>query len=474
MSTENQKITDINELLEVGSALPPMAQVKAFLAQNLGSRTFLLTMPMHEFYRLSDVANDRGEDGTEEVTQRPLNEGHARSLAQYMLRGLVAAAIQRRHERRQAVLDVFQEIQNQLGKQPYLSMQPIVANIRSCDSGGGRLQVQRIMANNSEELACLRVFLAQDDILWVVDGQHRRMAMNYVFEFLEMVRNQQRYPKKKSLYVSPNDGLAVSSGELQLWNECFEVARGTSTVQVEVHLGLNPTQERQLFHDLNNLGKKIEKGLALEFDTANPVNAFIKNVLEGQIVRIVNRDIQGHDEDDGAMSRKDVVGVNAHLFLNKSNITNAQAAGIDEDKIQTARRFWQQIAGLPGFGVEGARRATVAAQPVVLKALAKLTYDYAFGRTQNEQLLERLLNGVKELDLSHSNPMWRYFLMNDADRATAGLSGLKTYLPTTEGNRDIGSPDANGFMRFGAKHNDIYPLLADMFRWKLGLPSRHI
>jgi hypothetical protein len=28
-------------------------------------------------------------------------------------------------------------------------------------------------------------------------------------------------------------------------------------------------------------------------------------------------------------------------------------------------------------------------------------------------------------------------------------------------------------MRFGAKHNDIYPLLADMFRWKLELPSRH-
>ncbi len=28
-------------------------------------------------------------------------------------------------------------------------------------------------------------------------------------------------------------------------------------------------------------------------------------------------------------------------------------------------------------------------------------------------------------------------------------------------------------MRLGAKHNDIYPILGDMIRWALKLPSRH-
>jgi len=28
-------------------------------------------------------------------------------------------------------------------------------------------------------------------------------------------------------------------------------------------------------------------------------------------------------------------------------------------------------------------------------------------------------------------------------------------------------------MRFGAKHDDIYPILADMIRWKLDLPNRN-
>lgn len=39
-------------------------------------------------------------------------------------------------------------------------------------------------------------------------------------------------------------------------------------------------------------------------------------------------------------------------------------------------------------------------------------------------------------------------------------------LPSSEGtaNRDIGSYQG-GFMHFGAKHNNIFPIIADMIRW---------
>ena len=55
------------------------------------------------------------------------------------------------------------------------------------------------------------------------------------------------------------------------------------------------------------------------------------------------------------------------------------------------------------------------------------------------------------------------------------LPGLAAYLPPPEPgvNRDIGSFQGE-YMRFGAKHNDIFPLLGDMIRWKLGLPNRHL
>ena len=69
--------------------------------------------------------------------------------------------------------------------------------------------------------------------------------------------------------------------------------------------------------------------------------------------------------------------------------------------------------------------------------------------------------------------MWRYYEYSPVDRQAHGMGGLATYLPPEgTGNRDIGSFQG-GYMRFGAKHNDIYPIIGDMIRWKLHLPSRH-
>jgi hypothetical protein len=109
---------------------------------------------------------------------------------------------------------------------------------------------------------------------------------------------------------------------------------------------------------------------------------------------------------------------------------------------------------------------------VVLKALAKLVFDFGFSarRPDNaDELLEILLNGITDIDFSHDNPMWRYFDLAAADRESM-LPGLSSYLAATDGstNRDIGAYQG-GFMRFGAKHNDIYPILGDMIRWKLAL-----
>ena len=56
------------------------------------------------------------------------------------------------------------------------------------------------------------------------------------------------------------------------------------------------------------------------------------------------------------------------------------------------------------------------------------------------------------------------------------IEALKSYLPSDdEGyNRDLGAFDpTTKVMRFGAKHNDIYPILGDIFRQALALPSRH-
>lgn len=460
-------------LLEEGdsSARP----YKVFLGHNLGQQVFLLSVPMHDFFSISDVANDRSESG-EPVAQRRLDEGHARKLASYILKGLVAAAINRRVGRRLPASEILNSISQTLGPQPYLSMQPIVANIRECSRGGGNIPAIRVLTKE-DEVACFKAMLSQKHVLWVIDGQHRRKGMALVFEFLDSVVRNHRYPKKHSLF--PSKAVDPTPGELQAWTECLEVARGYSTVTVEVHLGLGVEEERQLFHDLNNLGKKVEASLALQFDSSNPVNQFIKEVLFDDVLgwEPIEKDVSDWHQDSGALTRKDIVAVSAHLFLNKTNISGATPADV-EDRKEVATRFWARVKEIPSFGQPGAKLATVAAQPVVLKALAKLTYDFAFSKRRPEngsQLLEILLANIPSLDLSHANPMWRYYEMTEQERTNSGLDGLSEYLPTEdEGyNRDIGKFDpGTNVMRFGAKHNDIFPIIGDMIRWRLNLPSR--
>lgn len=459
----------LDELLESGDqAVTP---VKAFIAHNLGNRTFLLSVPMYEFYRMSDVANERSKHG-EAVTQRKLDPKHATKLAVYMLRGLVSAVVFKRETAKLAIPATFRDVEHRLGTQPYMSLQPIVANLRSCKPLGANIAAQKLITP-SDELACFRVMLSQKDIMWVVDGQHRRKAMDLLFSFLDYVKTHHAYPKKGQSLYPAEVSTEFTPEHLLLWQECYEIARTHCSVQVELHLGLDIDAERQLFHDLNKLVKPVEASLALKFDGSNPVNAFIKTeLIEPQWIRVTDKDRKNWQDDDGALAYKDLVAINAHLFLNKTNISGANSAMVEPKKL-IAHDFWMSVVGIPGFGEAQAKQLTVAAQPVVLKALAKLTYDFAFGRGRDEKTLRKLLDGITDIDWSHDNPMWRFFELSKSERTEIGLDGLADYLPSDEDgkNRDIGSFQGS-FMRFGAKHNDIFPLIGDMIRWKLNLPNR--
>lgn len=463
-------LSTLDDLMDEGTTDKPF---KVFMGHNLGFRAFTMYVPMHEFFEMSEVANDPSRDG-DAVSQRKLDPAHASKLAVYILKGLVAAAISRRITEKKDVPLSFIEAQARLGKQPYLSLQPIVVNLRDCAPGGQNLRGFRMVAEN--ETAAFKVFLSQKHILWVVDGQHRRKAMELVFDFLDAVRTKHAYPKKGSLY-SVDGTVDLTADELTLWEECFLVARSFCTIAVEVHLGLNIDQERQLFHDLNRLGKKVETSLALHFDSSNPLNLFIKEkLIDGLGIKAQEKDLADWHADTGAIPRKDLVAINAILFLNKTNIASAKPIDVTPRE-DVAYRFWEAVTAISGFGEEEARLKTVAAQPVVLKALAKLVFDFAFSNRRpdnSEELLGRVLDGITDIDFSHQNPMWRYFDLSPVERDQNGLGELSLYLPEDDVsvNRDIGKYQGE-HMRFGAKHNDIFPIIGDMIRWRLALPTRH-
>jgi hypothetical protein len=464
--------SDLNELIALGGLADK--KIGVLVGQNLGSNTLLVKVPMHEFFEISEVANERGlaarADVQEEgVAQRNLDNKHAQKLAIYLLKGLANALANRYRSGGKAVPAELEQIQQALGKQPYLAIQPITANIRSCQFGGKGLRVEQA------EGGLVYVYMSTKDVLWVVDGQHRRYAMQMLFDYLRAITTTHKYPKRPPLYPAVHDG-TISADELRVWMGLFEVARTICTVMVEVHLGLGVEQERQLFHDLNNLTKKVESSLAFAFDQSNAVNMWIKEELIDRKllpVEIVERDVKDFHDDKGYIARKDLIAINAILFLNKTNVSGAKPQDV-ESKREFARAFWEAVIAIQDFGEDGAKQKTVAAQPVVLKALAKLAYDFGYGRHKNPGWLKTLLDGIGSINFSHDEPMWRYYQMSPEERKKRGLAGLNEYLPTEEGaNRDIGAfNEADHVMRFGAKHNDIFPILGDMIRWKLGLPSR--
>jgi len=464
-------ITTLDQLVSTGSGERP---VIGNYGPNMGSMTITARFAVAEITRVSVVANGLDAPDGEEIAQRALDLPHATKLAQFILRALVNTAC-RRYEVRGAdvpqALSVFRE---KLGVQPYYSLPPIIASLRDAGPGGKNLRAVPITDGPNGERVAVRFWMRQDQLLYVVDGQHRRKAIEMVVDFLEGDVLQRRRYGKKNLYG--NEGLQMSPEEVRAWDEVYHAARTEALIAVEIHLGLGVDQERQLFHDTNNLAKKVAPSLALSFDRANPINNFIKEVLEGRYLQIVDKDIAVADwnEDPGKLSRKDVVAINAHLILNKSNIKGAKHGEV-EPRFAEAILFWKTVAAIPGFGEQGARAKTVAAQPVVLKALAKLMYDFAFGRGANAALRNRLIDGIGEIDFSHSNPVWGYFDLSAEAREGLGLQGLEQYLPPNlDGvNRDVGGRDGEGRMRFGAKHNDIFPILGDMIRWQLKLPNRH-
>lgn len=442
-----------------------------FIGHNLGHRVFTMSISFRKFKEISAVANDR-ENGP--VAQRPLDENHAKKLAVYMLKGLVSAAKIKYSNNNETLFSTFDEILGKLGEQPYFSLQPIVCNIRNTEPGGKDLRGIRL-ESQFKDTASFRVFLSEKHILWVVDGQHRRHAADQALTFLEEVRHRGKYPSKGAV-LFPEKGKAVSEQEMKVWNYVYEAARGFATLTIEVHLGLDISQERQLFHDLNRLAKKVESSLALQFDSSNPVMLFIKRkIIDDLGVQVTDRETKDWTDDSGALSIKDVVAINSIAFLNKSNIAGATPAVTDarEDAIIN---LWGKITEIPDFGSAQSKEKTVAAQSVVLKALAKLAFDLNFSNRRPEnakKLYEQLLEKIPEIDFSHKNPMWRYYSLSEQERLEYGLHGLNEYLPEDPPgvNRDIGNIQGN-FMRFGVKHNDIYPIISDMIRWSTQLPSR--
>ena len=476
---EQGKVTTLGQL---GSSLDSTAKTyPVLIGDNLGHRTLKFSLPLNQFIAMSGVGNRKNVNEIEVYqgefhAQRNLIREHAVGLAKYTLMGLVRSEIKARLAAGRDIPESVTEIRKGLGDPAYTSLQPLVCNIRNCKPGGDDLEVAPSGDFNN---SVFYVTLTARHTLWVVDGQHRREGFELVMQFLTKVKNTYRYPKR-GLYEPTNyNGETVSDTVHDFWMSIYEMAISRCHVAIECHLGLGEQEEQQLFFDLNSKGRKVVQSLAFQYDHTDPINSFVTNQLLGENVLPFSpsdRDETNWHKDDGRIARKDINNVTSLLCLGKTTSRNATPALV-EGRTQFMLRFWEAIAKVRDFGKEGAKSKTLVAQPVVLKAMAKVGHDLVFGH-QNivdqdgyKVLLESINSGV--LDFGHENVIWRALMMSEEERQRE-LPGIEKYLHVpAEINLDAGMYDQqNGWVRFGNKHNDIYPRLGDVIRWKLGLKVR--
>ena len=155
------------------------------------------------------------------------------------------------------------------------------------------------------------------------------------------------------------------------------------------------------------------------------------------------------------------------------NITPSQV----DDRKGFGKKFWTTIQQIQGFGSKRSRTKTVAAQPVVLKAVAKLANELMFGRDdiRNEENLIKLWKSIEsgKLDFSHSNPIWRSLMLDPVTREKTH-KGIENYVYVPLGtNLDAGTFDKDkNWVRYGSKHNDIFPRIGDLIRYELNFDPR--
>lgn len=355
MNTFAQKdgaIVTLEEALSNQSTLG--RPIKTFVGYNSGNRTFTLLLSLFELHEFTAVANDPG--GV--IAQRKLDIPHATEIAKYVLKSLLTSVERKMIKHGDPAPEILKQILNNMGRQPYISIPPLVASFRNCLPNGTNLAVEPLVSA-TDGAACYKIYINHGDVFWIIDGQHRRKGIQLVYEFLDYVNTYKKYPVKNSLYQPSEKKENLSSDEVMIWNECLGMSKGC-TVNLEVHLGLDADQERQLFHDLNNLARKVEKSLALQFDNSNSVNRFIKEVLIDDLFHsegfeIFEQDKINWTDERSGLTRKDLVSVNAHLILNKTSINNATPLML-AGKEEVARKFWEKVLSIPKFTQSSSRK----------------------------------------------------------------------------------------------------------------------
>jgi hypothetical protein len=311
--------------------------------------------------------------------------------------------------------------------------------------------------------------LKTDTNIWVVDGQHRRYGFQLVSEWLKKIVEDRKFPRIKAAFPT---GLGrVPEESVAFWREVKKALWHEFTITVELHFGLTPKQERQLFYFLNDLPRAVPSSISHSFDSGNAINRFTASLLDGGLIpKVAIESANQVHWDDAAWLRLDSLNsINARMFLNATSMDNANSTVVNP-RIAQGAAFWEAVMKIPNVMD---RKKSVAAQPAMLKAMARAYYDILWGRGHGSlpaDAADKFLKALPFVDFSHNNPLWRLdkTAIQNFKTGLVTMQTLEECMPSNWQTKSIGSADNQGCFRYDSRHNEILVLLAPILRYVTG------
>lgn len=460
--------------LKSGAASPGYSGV-GLISENLGVRTLKVTMNIQQILDYTQVANVKttstAEFEGEEIAQRNESLQHTKKLSKYVLKGAVFSYKSELERNQQDVPDCVNNIYKELGAVTLAAIQPLVGNIRELEPGGSNL---RLKPNTEDQRPIVHFNLDASQHIWIVDGQHRRKAFKEVMDFLDRSSTEDKY-LKGGLYVPSDENLSITREERKFWSDLRVHLKSTAFVAAEIHLGLTPQQERQLFYYLNAKTLAVGKNLEHEFDQSNSINSFVAK-LEGDFIKKFSSK-ESTDWSMGLPSRSELNGVTGLLIGGALNAGDTLSPGLIAKRLdEIGIPFYDAIKTVSGFGDEDSKQKTVIAQQVVMKGIARLLFDCLYAKGQgntDEKDAEAILGAIKSgyLTFNHSDDFWQALFMTSDERRQQ-FPGIENYVHVKKGKNFLAGNYIDGKIRFGSNTNDIYRRIGDLIRYKLGIPAR--
>ena len=436
-------------------------EVPGQLSRAFGQYYILLQMPVKKFVDQSTVKNNP-EDG--DVTQRKLDKKHSDRLAKFFFQALMEDTHSRWDEEKNGPLDSdIEEILAHLNTQPFYGTQPFVAVLPGDFFNDYKVQQKYENVENR-----LRISLRAHQRLNIIDGQHRREALVTVSNLLNQIIDDKKYTNSRGLVPTGAQGLKkVSSGSLSFFSLARELFFEEYAVAVQVYVNMSPDQERQLFHDLNALGKKMNITLALSFDKGNPVNQFSTRLCSmdwftGEVVNTDNKKVEFDSPE--YLSLRNLNYINALLFLNKTSINGATPTKVKPNE-KSALLLWKEIVKISDYSD---RSKCIAAQTCMLKSITKLYYRHAFSRNAEDENQKKILDGLASIDFSIDNDFWNLTAWDEAYLKANHPKLLSDYLPDNWKDKPTGLI-VDGKFRFTSRHNDAMTILIPILQYLLGI-----